>query len=354
MDSPEIQTPNVQRPSLNFKRKVRLVTRQPPQCYNRGNRPKFPRHNNAAPRTKWRVRVCLIFNPTANGDKARRLQRHLDVISADCTLKQTRAAGAARKLAAEAVREEYDVVVAAGGDGTLNEVVNGIVDEPGGLESVRLGVLPLGTINVFAREFGIPIDLKQAWNTVMTGADTEIDLPCVKQHVDGIKTRRYFTQLAGSGLDARAVELVDYSLKKKVGPLAYVFAGIKAIAAPQVKISATNGHHSATGELVLIGNGRYYGGAYPIFHEADPRDGLIDVCVFPKINWGAALKTGWAWASGNWKGLAGAEYFQTRKVKISSNPAAPIEADGEAFGSIPATISIEDKRLKVIVPQQAG
>ncbi len=299
------------------------------------------------------MRVCLIFNPTAKGDKARRLQRHLDVISADCTLKQTWAAGAARKLAAEAVREEYDVVVAAGGDGTLNEVVNGIADEPGGLESVKLGVLPLGTVNVFAREFGIPIDLKKAWNTVMNGSDTEIDLPCVKQQVDGKETRRHFAQLAGSGLDARAVELVDYSLKKKVGPLAYVIAGMKAIASPQFRISVENGHHAATGELVLIGNGRYYGGAYPIFHKADPRDGLFDVCVFPKINWGAAAQTGWAWASGNWKGLGGAEYFQTKKLKITSDPAAPIEADGESCGSIPATIAMEDKRLRLIVPKQS-
>jgi len=297
------------------------------------------------------VRVCLIFNPTAKGDKARRLQRHLDVISADCTLKQTWAAGAARKLAAEAVREEYDVVVAAGGDGTLNEVVNGIVDEPGGLESVKLGVLPLGTVNVFALEYGIPIDLKKAWATIMDSAATEIDLPFVERRVEGDEKRRYFAQLAGAGLDARAVELVDYGLKKKVGPLAYVFAGAKALMAPQFKISVENGHQSASGELVLIGNGRYYGGAYPIFHQADPRDGLLDVCVFPRINWGAAMKTGWAWASGNWKGLGGAEYFQTKKLKISSDPAAPIEADGEAIGSVPATISIGDKRLRVIVPR---
>ena len=297
------------------------------------------------------MRVCLIFNPTAKGDKARRLQRHLDVISADCTLKQTWAAGAARKLAAEAVREEYDVVVAAGGDGTLNEVVNGIADVPGGLESVKLGVLPLGTINVFAREFGIPIDLKKAWETVLHGSDTEVDLPCVKQRVEGQETRRYFTQLAGSGLDARAVELVDYGLKKKIGPLAYIVAGAKALFAPQFRISVENGDHSSTGELVLIGNGRYYGGAYPIFHKADPRDGLLDVCVFPKISWGTAVKTGWAWASGNWKGLGGAEYFQTRELKISSDPAAPIEVDGESHGFVPATISMDGKRLKIIVPK---
>ncbi len=300
------------------------------------------------------MRVCLIFNPTAKGDKARRLQRHLDVISADCTLKQTWAAGAARQLASEAVREEYDVIVAAGGDGTLNEVVNGIADEPGGLERVKLGVLPLGTINVFAREFGIPIDLKKAWNTVLNGSDTEIDLPCMTQRANGGKIRRHFAQLAGSGLDARAVELVDYSLKKKVGPLAYLHAGVKALTAKQFRISVDCDEHAATGELILIGNGRYYGGTYPIFHRADPRDRLLDVCVFPKIDWGAAMKAGWAWFSRNWTNLAGAEYFQTAEIRLSSDPAAPLELDGEPCGSLPATFAIGDRRLKVIVPGNSG
>lgn len=294
------------------------------------------------------MRICLIFNPTARGDKAKRLQSHLDAIGSECALKQTRSAGDARTLAAEAVREGFDVIVAAGGDGTLNEVVNGIADEPEGLKNTRLGTLPLGTINVFAREFGIPIDLQQAWQTVTQGAEIEIDLPCVTH--DNAHSKHYFAQLAGAGVDARAVELVDYDLKKKIGPLAYVYAGIKAVAADKPMIRVQVGDRETAGELVLIGNGKLYGGDYPIFDRADPRDGLLDICVFPRFDWGAVFKTGWAWLSRDWRQLGGVEYFQSREIKLSSNPQAPIEADGEAIGSLPSTISIDGKRLRAIVP----
>ena len=97
------------------------------------------------------AKICVVFNPTARGDKARRFRKSLEELRERCVLKPTDAAGAARRLAAEAVQEGFSTIVAAGGDGTLNEVLNGIGDVEGGFERTRLGVLPLGTINVFAR-----------------------------------------------------------------------------------------------------------------------------------------------------------------------------------------------------------
>ena len=133
-------------------------------------------------------------------------------------MRQTAAALDARRLAAEAVREGFEVIAAAGGDGTLNEVLNGIADVPEGLERVRLGVLPLGTINVFARELGIPQRFDLAWQTLRSGRETKIDLPVVEYGAGGARARRCFAQLAGAGLDARAIELVNWPLKKRIGP----------------------------------------------------------------------------------------------------------------------------------------
>ena len=197
----------------------------------------------------------------------------------------TAAAGDARRLAAEAIREGFEIVVAAGGDGTLNEVLNGFGDVPDGFERARLGVLPLGTVNVFARELAIPTKLDAAWAAIRQGRETRIDLPTVDYHADGMRQRRYFAQLAGAGLDARAVELVQWQLKKKIGYLAYVVAGLKALLGDQSKITATGGGHSVTGEQVLIGNGRFYGGPFRVFPQADLRDGRLDVCVFPRVTW---------------------------------------------------------------------
>jgi diacylglycerol kinase (ATP) len=178
---------------------------------------------------KFGVRICVIFNPAARGNKARRFRRHLDALGG-VAFKATAGPGDAQRLAAAAVVEGYDIVAAAGGDGTLNEVLNGLAMTREGLERVRLGVLPLGTVNVFAREMGIPLRLPRAWETLRSGRERSIDLPYVEFRGKTGPERRYFAQLAGAGLDARAVELVSWELKKKAGKLAYVLAGLQAAA----------------------------------------------------------------------------------------------------------------------------
>ena len=123
------------------------------------------------------MRICVIFNPAARGDKARRFREHLGELDGKPVLRPTTGAGTGRTIAAEAVHEGFDVIVAAGGDGTVNEVLNGIADAPSGLERVRFAALPLGTINVFAREIQMPRELAAAWKVILAGRDTRIDLP---------------------------------------------------------------------------------------------------------------------------------------------------------------------------------
>jgi YegS/Rv2252/BmrU family lipid kinase len=296
------------------------------------------------------VRTCVIFNPTARGDKARRFRRHLDDIGRESTLKQTSAIGDARRLAADAVREGFEIVVAAGGDGTLNEVLNGFGDVPDGFDRARLGVLPLGTVNVFARELAIPAKLDAAWAAIRQGRETRIDLPGVEYQANGTPQRRCFAQLAGAGLDARAIELVQWQLKKKIGPLAYVVAGLKAVAGAQSKITAAGGSRSATGELVLIGNGRLYGGQYRVFPQADLRDGLLDVCVFPRVNWLTLLRCGPTLLLRGTLPPSVPQVFQAESLTLSSPSHTPLEADGELIGHLPAAFSLQRSRLRVIVP----
>lgn len=296
------------------------------------------------------VRICVIFNPTAKGEKAKRFRRHLDLIAAECALKQTVAAGGARSLATQAVREGFDTVVAAGGDGTLNEVLNGIGDLPDGFERARLAVLPLGTVNVFARELGLPMNLKRDWEIIRAGKEAKIDLPCVECAINGGVQRRYFAQLAGAGLDARAVDLVDWQLKKKIGPLAYIWAGILALRQPASVITFTSRADTALGEMVLVGNGRFYGGPYRFFPRSDLRNGRLEICVIPKSNWqmlvwcGASLLT-----RGELPGGA-ARSFHGETFTLTSPMSTPLELDGESVGHLPATFSIQPQKLRVIVP----
>jgi diacylglycerol kinase family enzyme len=315
------------------------------------------------------VRTCVIFNPTAKGDKARHFRHHLDDVGADASLMQTRSVGDARHLAAEAVRKNFEIIVAAGGDGTVNEVLNGIGDVSDGFERARLAVLPLGTVNVFAKELGMPTKLKPAWAVIRAAREARIDLPSVEFGAAG--ERRYFAQLAGAGLDARAIELVSWSLKKKIGPLAYVVAGLKALCGklPQIQVSADGeivGQASCLsqpnspagkmpaplqrGELVLIGNGRFYGGKFYIFPQADLRDGLLEVCVFPHANLWTLLRCGPRLLLRGTLPDGAAQIIRTKSVTLVGAARIGLQVDGEWAGVLPGTFTVRQNGLRVIVP----
>ena len=295
------------------------------------------------------MKTCVIFNPAAKGQKAERLRERLDIISQHAALKQTAAAGDARRLAAEAIAEGCDTLIAAGGDGTVNEVLNGIADAKA-FDRVRLGVLPLGTVNVFARELKIPADPAKAWKLILRGRYTRIDLGWAEFSKDGKLERQHFTQLAGAGLDARAIELVDWQQKKKIGALAYVVAGLKALRERQPQITVTAGGKTATGKLVLMGNGKLYGGSHRIFPEADLRNGLLEVCVFPRVNWAVLLRCGLMLLVCRKLPEGVVQRLQAARVELSATPAAAFELDGEWAGRLPATFGVEQGRLRVIVP----
>jgi YegS/Rv2252/BmrU family lipid kinase len=292
----------------------------------------------------------VIFNPAARGEKARRFRRQLDAIGAQCALKATTAPGDARRLAAGAVADGFDSIVAAGGDGTVNETLNGIGDVPDGFARARLGVLPLGTVNVFARELKIPLRIERAWEVVQRGHEAKIDLSRVEFSAKGVRRKQYFSQLAGAGMDARAIELVDLSHKKKIGPLAYVIAGLKALREkkPTIKV-AVNGQNFE-GELILIGNGRFYGGPFGIFPAADLRNGLLEVCVFRRVDWPTLFRCVPDFLVRQKLPEKVVRRFQAASFELSGEAPAAFELDGEWVGNLPAKFLIEREKLRVIVP----
>ena len=290
--------------------------------------------------------TCVIFNPTARGDKAKTFRAFLDTLSNHCTLRPTTAAGEARALATRAVNEGFTTIVAAGGDGTVNEVLNGLGDAPDGFARARLGVLPLGTVNVLARELRLPLQIPAAWEMIRHGNETIIDVPLAEFIVAGKKERRYFVQLAGAGLDSRAIELVDWETKKKFGPLAYIIAGLKAMQGPRPRITVEN----ISGELILIGNGRLYGGNFIFFPHASPTDGLLDVCVFPKVTWPGLFKAGVGLLLARFPKICDTVSLQKPTVTLSSSERVLLELDGDNVGELPATLSVIPKTLRVIVP----
>jgi diacylglycerol kinase (ATP) len=296
------------------------------------------------------VRTCIIFNPTARGEKAKRFLRQVGELGAQCTLKPTTGPGAARTLAIQAVAEGFETIVAAGGDGTVNEVLNGIADAADGFARARLGVLPLGTINVFAKEIGLPSAISNNWEIIARGRETVIDVPFAEFSAGGKGQRRYFAQLAGSGLDARAIELVDWNLKKRTGPLAYVSAGFRALKTKAEPVVVTVGDRVESGELVLIGNGRFYGGRLHFFPNADLGVGKLDVCIFPRVNWGTGVRCGWALLTNQMLKQGGAIHLSAEQFTVSCAAPAPLQLDGDNVGHLPATFGVLSRKLRVLVP----
>jgi diacylglycerol kinase family enzyme len=177
-----------------------------------------------------------------------------------------------------------------------------------------------------------------------------VALPPSLNRAGEVPSCRYFAQLAGAGLDARAIELVSWPLKKRIGPLAYVLAGMQALLSKPFDITATGNGHSAAGGLVLIGNGRLYGGDFRIFPGADLRDGLLEVCVLPKVTWLTLARCGPQMLLRGTLPASATRLFQAESVTLASPVPAPLEVDGEWLGHLPAKFSVAKSRLRVIVP----
>lgn len=295
------------------------------------------------------MQTCVIVNPSARGQKAEALCANLASLYPNCVFQRTSKPDHARELAAQAVRDGFQTIVAAGGDGTVNEVVNGIGDVPGGFESTFFGVLPLGTVNVFARELGLPLNLPGAIKVLQQHKTTLIDLGRVEFVMAGKPQERFFIQLAGAGLDSRSIELVDWQLKKKVGAIAYIIAGCKAMCETQPVILA-EGDKAVSGEMVLIGNGRFYGGSFAVFPAASLQDGLLDVCVLPKVTWARMMAAVPGLLTGRLYKLCSALHLSLRSVRLTSKSRVILQLDGENACELPATLSIRPKALRVIVP----
>lgn len=284
-------------------------------------------------------KTLVILNPAARSDKASRLRERIAALSGGASMRLTSEAGEARRIAAEAVQEGFEVVIAAGGDGTLNEVVNGI-----GGSSVRLGILPVGTMNVFATELGIPQgNLERAWSVIAQGKVVEVDLPQAND--------MHFIQLAGVGLDAEVVRKTTADSKKALGPLSYLLTLVQVAANKPTPFWLEDGEGRVReGSFALIGNGRFYGGPFPVFKRASLYDGLLDVVVCQKQSLWDVVRYFQAVVFGAHTELPDVEYFQTRSLRVTSSSDVPVELDGEVAGMLPCLFSVSSQKLRVLAP----
>ncbi len=284
--------------------------------------------------------TVVILNPTAGSlETIRHWQERVESIARGWPIRTTSHPGEAAALARSAVEEGFGRIVAAGGDGTVNQVANGIAGS-----NAALGILPIGTVNVFAMELGLAAnDLELCRDIVATGNIRLVDLPSANG--------KYFVQLGGIGLDAQAVKETTLVSKRSLGPLSYLITAALIAARQPPKLFITSEKASVReGSFVLIGNGRLYGGPFPFFKHAVIDDGLLDVVVFKRLGYLEIIKYLQDVVFSSDIRAPEIEYFQTRYLRVTSEQDVPIELDGELAGNCPVDFQVHEKALRVLAP----
>ncbi len=281
----------------------------------------------------------IILNPAARGDRAVRLEEEIARVAPEAVVRATTQAGDAARLAREAVATGYAQVVAAGGDGTINEVVNGLAGS-----TTALGLLPGGTMNVFACELGLPRRLAECWEVIRAGNVREIDLPTANGHA--------FVQLAGVGFDAQVVQATSRQSKKSLGPLSYLIsmAQVAGRKPPRLRVELEAGAEEE-GAFVLIGNGRFYGGPFSVFTGARLDDGLLDLLIFRNLGYLDIMRYAHGILfGGKHVNLRDVSYLRTPRLRVSAEEEVPVEVDGELIGTAPVEFGFHPTRLRVLAP----
>lgn len=288
------------------------------------------------------MRTLLIVNPMSGARGQRwRSQDLPGMVQSwfpEAALHLTRGEGDATQAARQAVSDEIDLVVAVGGDGTINEVVNGLVGS-----SVHLGILPAGTENVLAKERHVPSALEKAALYLKDAPARRADVVKVGE--------KFFLCFAGIGFDALVVDRIQPEQKAKLGAMAYVMTGfeqmfkyqevartatIQVDEAPPLKLDFWQ---------IIVANIQTYGGGLRPAPRASMHDGLLDMVVWPRADLPGMIHQIVATATGAHLGLAEVKYIQGQRIWIDTEPPSLVQIDGELLGSTPVLFEVLPQAL---------
>ncbi|MFC5404646.1 diacylglycerol kinase [Cohnella soli] len=298
-----------------------------------------------------RIRARLIYNPTSGKEEVKRklaaILQKLERGGIETSCHATECAGDATKAASEAVERGFDMVISAGGDGTLNEIVNGLsIHEQE--KRPALGILPLGTTNDFARAHGIPRRWEDACELITKRYTTPIDV--------GRANDSYFINIAGGGSLTELTYEVPSKLKTMVGQLAYYMKGLEKVTRlhpMHMKLTAEGvGEFDEEFMLFLIANSNSVAGFDRLAPNASTSDGLFDVLALRKCSLPEFLRIATTVLRGE---LITSDphfiHFQCTKLTVESNDRVQLNLDGEFGGTLPCTFEILPGHLQVVVDE---
>ncbi len=288
------------------------------------------------------VRVLVVFNPTAGAqrgrlkavlDGLRGLGLHYEVLA-------TTQRGDAEQAGRTAAAQGFDLIVAAGGDGTVNEIANGLATADA---KVPLAFLPMGTANVLASEIGLKPSSRAVLAMIARGRLRTIRLG----HAGG----RHFVLMASAGLDAAVVQGVDLALKRRTGQLAY---GVEALrqaisySFPELTAIIDGTRHPA--RMVVACRARCYGGPFHIARQADLTDERLHVVMLKTGGMAALLRYAMALTLGRLPFQPDVAVLSARSLILEGPMGAPLQADGDLVGALPINITVSDQTIDLVVP----
>jgi diacylglycerol kinase (ATP) len=291
------------------------------------------------------VKPYIIFNPNAGsvGDRETAVARLKEL--KPIALRITRRTGDAERWARKARASKARYIVVAGGDGTLNEVVNGVGT---GAKSLRIGLMPLGTGNDFARTLGLPSSIDDNIDILRSGKARWIDIVRVKS-----RRSRYFVNVSAGGFSGLVNEKMTPEIKRTWGPLAYVRGAAAAL--PKLHAYKTEILLDDSERLsfdlynVVVANGRFVAGGLPIAPTADPADGKLEVVLVPQLGPAEIALLAAQIVLGKHLSSNATIFRQARKVAVRSRPGMWFNVDGELVGNAPTVFQIMPRALNFIV-----
>jgi diacylglycerol kinase family enzyme len=290
-----------------------------------------------------RRHILIIVNPAAGRARSseRRLGRFVAALERQgCTVVLRRAGpspGQVERLAGQA-EPGFDAIVAAGGDGTISAVVNGL-----GGRAVPLGVLPLGSANVLAREIWLPRAPEALAFLITTGPVSPIWLGRVGERV--------FVMMASAGFDSEIVAALSPELKRRVGRLAFAWGFLVRLwhcPACDLTVRADGVEYRAA--AVIAAKGRHYAGPFIVAPGADLAEPVLELVLLERRGRWAMLRYAAALFLGRVPRLGDIAIVRARQASVAGNRALPVQADGEIVGELPITLAVADRPVLLIRP----
>ncbi|WML42771.1 diacylglycerol kinase [Neobacillus sp. PS3-40] len=291
-------------------------------------------------------RARLIYNPTSGREILKRnlpeILEKLEVAGYETSCHATTCAGDAIKAARLAVDRRYDIVIAAGGDGTIHEVVNGLAEQE---YRPKMGIIPAGTTNDFARALQIPRDIGTAVDIITKGDTIPVDIGKIND--------KYFINIAGGGRITELTYEVPSRLKTMLGQLAYYLKGmemIPSIKASEVSIEYDGKLFEGEAMLFLVGLTNSIGGFEKLAPDSSINDGLFSLLILKKINLADFIRVSTLALRGEHIHDPNVIYTQANHIKVYSSEKVQLNLDGEFGGLLPAVFENLYRHLEVFVP----